>query len=301
METQLSPSLATSRSLFSSYSPAGFPTQINEMSVEALNRIFHQKQVRIPVSFKYYLEARGKRARRREWTEKIVMIEDIRISFWDRTSGLQLGLMSRDVPSISPFHILASLVPDPGYSKTRPYVVSLSTLNGATYLLEAATYAAGRELVTAINYKSARLTPQIQFPIETDNAFDCLDIVAATGQAPEYGWNQKAQALFASLRNLDRSDVVDREAIRRMGDDMGLTSKWYPPTNCLEPEKPGDMSKSDGDRVEDLKLAVKRLDATLRRHNDVRANMQMIFTAGGKAKKMAMTNWETKSSYLLRV
>ncbi|KAK3332562.1 hypothetical protein B0T19DRAFT_415985 [Cercophora scortea] len=276
------------------------PAQIGEIGADALNRILRQGQMGIPVSLKRHLAARGQRAGRREWMEKTVIIGDAAISFQDQSTGLRLGLISRDVPPISLLNALASLVPDPGYSKTRPYVVSLSFLNGAVYLLETATYVAGKELVMAINYHCACITPPLQFPVVSGNAFDCLDIIyAAKGEEPEYGWNKKAQALFASCQSLDRNDVYDREleAIRRMGDEMRL-SEWYPHTQPLY--EIWDVNRSASKLAQDLKLTVERLGTTMQGHNAVRANMQMIFTVGGRAEKTAVANWKMKSSYLLR-
>ncbi|KAJ2969029.1 hypothetical protein NUW58_g10087 [Xylaria curta] len=68
-----------------------------------------------------------------------------------------------------------------------------------------------------------------------------------------------------------------------------------PPSQSLRPSQ-----CSESEQLETLSAYIKSVEDELQQHNQLRSPMLLAFTPRGHNAAKAMTNWERKSSYLLR-
>jgi hypothetical protein len=97
---------------------------------------------------------------------------------------------------------IASTLPPPGYSKTRPHVWALSLPSGAVHLFQVGTPDIAEEFITAANYWSARLSKE---PL------------SGGVSNVEYGWSEK----IINPALLDRSDSMHSPPISMNTRPMG--------------------------------------------------------------------------------
>ncbi|KAF2031813.1 hypothetical protein EK21DRAFT_62098 [Setomelanomma holmii] len=173
---------------------------------------------------------------------------------------------------------IASALPPPGYSKSRPHVFALSLPNGAVHLFQVGTPDIVREFVCTTNYWSARLSKE---PL--------------TGgvSSMEYGWGENV--INPALIRRDSSPSVQghmpRPSARLPGDKINL-SDWSPPQCSMMAS-----TLMEVDQLRALTDYVKNIEGELSYHNELRAP---LLIAVSNAFPMAMANWERKSQYLLR-
>ncbi|KAL8729600.1 MAG: hypothetical protein Q9181_004959, partial [Wetmoreana brouardii] len=129
---------------------------------------------------KHHLEAMDKKARDRNWVESFAVVE----KGWMRLFSFNMNAKSlrqkakhqkaaggvvgggnwmdsaEDLGKFVLRHTIASALPPPGYSKTRPHVWALSLPNGAVHLFQVGTPDIVKEFVTTANYWSARLSKE---------------------------------------------------------------------------------------------------------------------------------------------
>ena len=134
------------------------------------------------VQHKHHLDSLDKRAKDRNWNQCFAVIEKgwMRLfSFLTKCSTIRqrskmnrqaMGSMvvgggnwTENAECIGSFllrQIIASALPLPGYSKSRPYVWALSLPTGAVHLFQAGTPEIVKEFVSTANYWSARLSKE---------------------------------------------------------------------------------------------------------------------------------------------
>jgi hypothetical protein len=163
---------------------------------------------------------------------------------------------------------IASALPPPGYSKTRPHVFALSLPNGAVHLFQVGTPDIVREFVCTTNYWSARLSKE---PL--------------TGgvSSMEYGWGENV--INPALIRQDSSPSVQGH-MPRPSVTSSLRSSMDHATGTPKPRLPGDKinlsdwsppacsmmasSLMEVDQLRALIDYVKNIEGELGYHNELR-------------------------------
>ncbi|KAL8664134.1 MAG: hypothetical protein Q9202_003318 [Teloschistes flavicans] len=265
---------------------------------------------------KHHLEAMDKKAKDRNWIESFAVIEKgwLRLfSFNMNAKSLRQKAKSQralggvvgggnwmdsaeDLGKFLLRQTVASALPPPGYSKTRPHVWALSLPNGAVHLFQVGTPEIVKEFVTTANYWSARLSkePLVGGVSNIEYGWSESIINIALAQ-PENRPPSTAGNARPSLQSSIRSSL-DQGSIRpKLPGDRVLISDWTPP--------PQSMVASvllEVDQLRALTTYVKNIEEELQKHNELRGAMLLAFSTRHPNSAKAMANWERKSSYLLR-
>ncbi|CRK07041.1 hypothetical protein BN1708_009765 [Verticillium longisporum] len=133
------------------------------------------------VTHKHHLDGVAKKAKDRNWTEVFAVVQKGQMSLFSFTANKSMGRKSKmtrnaaksstvavgggnwqdNATNLGTFSLrqtLASALPSPGYSRTRPHVWALSLPTGAVHLFQVGTPEISKEFVTTANYWSARLS-----------------------------------------------------------------------------------------------------------------------------------------------
>ncbi|KAL8377180.1 hypothetical protein RB595_008046 [Gaeumannomyces hyphopodioides] len=131
------------------------------------------------VIHKHHLDGIDKRAKDRNWSEVFAVVQKGSFSLFSFAPNKSLGKKSRgraggkgavvvgggnwqdNATNLATFSLkqtLASALPPPGYSSSRPHVWALSLPTGAVHLFQVSTPETSQEFVTTVNYWSARLS-----------------------------------------------------------------------------------------------------------------------------------------------
>ncbi|KAL9577867.1 MAG: hypothetical protein Q9212_006091 [Teloschistes hypoglaucus] len=271
---------------------------------------------------KHHLEAMDKKAKDRNWIESFAVIEKgwLRLfSFNMNAKSLRQKAKSQravggvvgggnwmdsaeDLGKFLLRQTIASALPPPGYSKTRPHVWALSLPNGAVHLFQVGTPEIVKEFVTTANYWSARLSKEPLVGGVSNIEYGWSDSVINLALAqPENrppstaGTSNNARpSLQSSIRS--SLDQGNSSSIRpKLPGDRVLISDWTPP--------PQSMVASvllEVDQLRALTTYVRNVEEELQRHNELRGAMLLAFSTRHPNSAKAMANWERKSSYLLR-
>ncbi|KAI9724582.1 MAG: hypothetical protein M1828_003605 [Chrysothrix sp. TS-e1954] len=108
------------------------------------------------------------------------------------------------------------------------------------------------------------------------------------------------QGSLRSRTSLDHNPTGTSSSFRRpaassMPADRIQLSEWTPPQQSLYPS-----SLPEEDQLAALKRYVHSVDAELAHHNDLRTAMMLAYSPRSSNAAKALTNWERKSSHLLR-
>ncbi|KAL8726200.1 MAG: hypothetical protein Q9166_006873 [cf. Caloplaca sp. 2 TL-2023] len=265
---------------------------------------------------KHHLGALGKKAKDRNWIESFAVIEKgwMRLfSFNVNAKSLRLKAKHQRAPGgvvgggnwmdsaedLGKFLLrqtIASALPPPGYSKTRPHVWALSLPNGAVHLFQVGTPEIVKEFVTTANYWSARLSKE--------------PLVGGVSNI-EYGWSESVINLALipqenrppsnagnarpSLQSSIRSSLDQGNVRPKLPGDRILISDWTPPQQSMVASVLLEV-----DQLRALATYVKNIEDELQKHNELRSPMLLAFSTRHPNSTKAMANWERKSSYLLR-
>ncbi|PVH95402.1 hypothetical protein DM02DRAFT_537455 [Periconia macrospinosa] len=267
---------------------------------------------------KHHLEALDKKAKDRTWNECFAVIEkgyfrlfsfsmnskSMRNKNKSRTGGVVGGGNWMDnAEALDSFLLrqtIASALPPPGYSKSRPHVFALSLPTGAVHLFQVGTPDIVREFVSTANYWSARLSKEPLMGGVSNLEHGWGDNVINTALIrPESKSSTYAQghvprpSMASSLRSsMDHGPATVRA--RLPGDKVNL-SDWSPPVQSMMAS-----NLMEVDQLRALTDYVKNVEEELSRHNELRAPMLIAFSPRHPNAAKAMANWERKSSYLLR-
>lgn len=284
------------------------------------------------VIHKHHLDGVDKKAKERSWNEVFAVIQKGQLNLFSFSMNKSMRAKNRrnakstapvgggnwqdNATSMGSFNLrqtLASALPPPGYSRTRPHVWALSLPNGAVHLFQVGTPEIIREFVNTANYWSSRLSTH--------------PLIGGVSNI-EYGWsesivnNSLVTAIMsdeASVKNSRpgsaatgrRSSVQSGRSFRSTSMDQGPggythgrgklpgdrvhVAVWMPPQQSLRPS-----TASEREQLGILQTYVKSIEEDLQAHNQMRSPMLLAFTPRGSNAGKAMTNWERKSSYLLR-
>jgi len=244
---------------------------------------------------KHHLESVDKKAKDRNWVESFAVIEKgyMRLfSFSMNAKSLRQKAKNQKAPggvvgggnwadsaeSLGTFllrHTIASALPPPGYSKTRPHVWALSLPTGAVHLFHVGTPEIVKEFVSTANYWSARLSKE--------------PMVGAISNI-EYGWGDSVinPALLNMERNTSTSAVtstgarpslqssirssrssIDQGVVRaRLPGDRVVISDWTPPQQTMVASVLMEV-----DQLKGLSTYVKNITEELEKHNELRTAM----------------------------
>lgn len=242
---------------------------------------------------KHHLESMDKKAKDRNWVESFAVIEKgwMRLfSFNLNTKSMRLKARNQKLPggvvgggnwmdSAEPLgkfllrQTIASALPPPGYSKSRPHVWALSLPTGAVHLFQVGTPEIIKEFVTTANYWSARLSKE--------------PLVGGVSNI-EYGWSDAIinAALFhtennpittpatsgprPSLQSSIRSSVDQGSFRARLPGDKIAISDWtYPPQSMMA------SVLLEVDQLRALTTYVKNIEEELQKHNQLRGAMAL--------------------------
>ncbi|KAL4805271.1 hypothetical protein BDV18DRAFT_17410 [Aspergillus unguis] len=270
------------------------------------------------VKHKHHLDSVDKRAKDRNWNECFAVIQQgwMRLFSFNASKSLKQkakqrppggvvvggGNWTENADEIWKFLLrqsIASALPPPGYSKSRPHVWALSLPTGAVHLFQAGTPEIVKEFVSSANYWSARLSKE--------------PLVGGVSNI-EYGWSDAV--INSALVNSDNNrsppsssglgprpsiqssirSSIDQQSVRpKLPADRVNISDWSPPQQSMMA-----ANLTEADQLKSLQTYVKNVEDDLQRHNELRSAMVLAFSPRHPNAAKAMTNWERKSSYLLR-
>ncbi|KAI0382555.1 hypothetical protein F5Y04DRAFT_252897 [Hypomontagnella monticulosa] len=280
------------------------------------------------VIHKHHLDGMDKKAKERNWTEVFAVVQKGTMSLFSFStkSMRQKARVGRKPPpgavvgggnwqenatSVGSFSLrqtLASALPPPGYSRSRPHVWALSLPTGAVHLFQVGTPEISKEFVLAVNYWSARLSTHPLVGGVSNMEYGWSDaiinnaLVTAINEPPaprpgsaaagRSSMHSRQGSLQSSIRS--SFDVGGRTTTKLPGDRIHI-SEWTPPAQSLRPS-----NASEAEQLDTLEAYVKSIEDDLQKHNQLRSPMLLAFTPRGHNAGKAMANWERKSSYLLR-
>lgn len=238
---------------------------------------------------KHHLDALDKKAKDRNWVESFAVIERgwMRLfSFSMNAKSLRQKAKSQRAPggvvgggnwadsaeSLGKFLLrqtIASALPPPGYSKSRPHVWALSLPTGAVHLFQVGTPEIVKEFVTTANYWSARLSKE--------------PLVGGISNV-EYGWSEAIinAALIQnestppvatpgprpSLQNSVRNSIEQGNPRPKLPGDKVVISDWpYPQQSMMA------SVLLEVDQLKALLAYVKNIEEELQKHNELRPAM----------------------------
>ncbi|GAP85114.1 putative Sec7 domain-containing protein [Rosellinia necatrix] len=281
------------------------------------------------VIHKHHLDGVDKKAKDRNWNEVFAVVQKGTMSLFSfSTKSMRQkaragrkpvagavvggGNWQENATSLGSFSLrqtLASELPPPGYSRTRPHVWALSLPSGAVHLFQVGTPEISKEFVVTINYWSARLSTHPLVGGISNIEYGWSDGVinnALIGAMEEPAIPQRPGSA-AAARTSTHSRQGSRQSSLRSSFDMGGNTRtklpgdrihiaeWAPPSQSLRPSQ-----CSESEQLETLVTYVKSVEGELQQHNQLRSPMLLAFTPRGHNAAKAMANWERKSSYLLR-
>jgi hypothetical protein len=246
------------------------------------------------VKHKRHLEALDKKAKDRTWNEVFAVVEKgyFRLfSFNANSKSMRQKNKSRpsagsvvgggnwmdNAETVDSFLLrqsIASALPPPGYSKSRPHVFALSLPTGAVHLFQVGTPDIVREFVSTANYWSARLSKE--------------PLVGGVSNI-EYGWGESVvnpalirqdnpsqgsaahghhprPSMASSLRS--SVDHATGTVKPRLPGDKVVLSDWSPPAQSMMAS-----NLMEVDQLTALSNYVKNVEDELARHNELRAPM----------------------------
>ncbi|KAI0154727.1 hypothetical protein GGR57DRAFT_502473 [Xylariaceae sp. FL1272] len=285
------------------------------------------------VIHKHHLDGVDKKAKDRNWNEVFAVVQKGTMSLFSfstksmrqkarggrkHTAGAVVGggNWQENATSMGSFSLrqtLASALPPPGYSRTRPHVWALSLPSGAVHLFQVGTPEISKEFVTTVNYWSARLSTHplvggisnIEYgwsdAVINNALIDPIQESVGSAQPQRPGsaaagrtsMHSRQGSLQSSLRS--SFDVGGNGGRVKLPGDRIHIAEWAPPSQSMRPSQ-----CSEAEQLETLLAYVKSIENELQQHNQLRSPMLLAFTPRGHNAAKAMANWERKSSYLLR-
>ncbi|KAK8138057.1 hypothetical protein PG984_001437 [Apiospora sp. TS-2023a] len=287
------------------------------------------------VIHKHHLDGVDKKAKDRNWSEVFAVVQKGQMSIFSfSTKSMRQkargnrkpapggvvggGNWQENATSLGTFSLrqtLASALPAPGYSRTRPHVWALSLPTGAVHLFQVGTPEICKEFVLTVNYWSARLSthPLVGGISNMEYGWSdaCINnaLVSAINEnvlpprpgsataGPTTGGRQSMHSRRGSQQSSLRSsfDLGTSNARPKLPGDRIHIAEWTPPAQSLRAS-----NCTESEQYETLLAYVHGIEEELQKHNQLRSPMLLAFTPRGSNATKAMNNWERKSSYLLR-
>ncbi|MCJ1286212.1 hypothetical protein MMC26_005557 [Xylographa opegraphella] len=266
---------------------------------------------------KHHLESGDKKAKDRHWNECFAVVEKgwMRLfQFNMNAKSMRLKAKNQKLPGgvvgggnwtenaepLGKFLLrqtIASALPPPGYSKLRPHVWALSLPTGAVHLFQVGTPEIVKEFVSTANYWSARLSkePLVGGISNVEYGWSegviNFSLVSSNESRPPSNLGMNRPSLQSSIRS-----SLDQGSTRpRLPGDRVVISDWTPPQQSMMASVLMEV-----DQLKALLTYVKNIEDDLQKHNQLRSAMLLTFSPRHPNHNKAMSNWERKSSYLLR-
>ncbi len=267
---------------------------------------------------KHHLDGGDKRAKDRNWNDCFAVVEkgwmrlfsfsmnakSMRIKAKDRAKAGGVvggGNWMDSAEEVWRFLLrqtIASALPNPGYSKARPYVWALSLPTGAVHLFQVGTPDIVKEFVSTANYWSARLSKEPMMGGISNMEYGWSDAVInraliSSESHPNMPMGSSRPSMQSSLRS--SFDQVGGTTRPKLPGDKVTVNEWSPPQQSMMASQLMEV-----DQLRTLQTYVKNVEEELTKHNELRPPMQLAFSTRHSNTTKAMANWEKKSSYLLR-
>ncbi|KAI8093239.1 uncharacterized protein BX664DRAFT_294856 [Halteromyces radiatus] len=214
------------------------------------------------------------------------------------SNGNKWGAFSQLVGTISLSHSLANVLPPPGYNRQRPFVFAIQQSHGGVYLFQAGSQTQVNEWATTCNYWAARQSKE-PLPGGVSNM--------------EYGWGN---CLHDVILNLDEDDLHGQEQPigvfqqqqqqqqqhqqhqhqqhqQQLSPDI-MIYEWRPPAPPMV-----SSSLNEKEQYEALQKHLSMLNVDINEHRDIKKKMMVKFPSKHPQYTKVMSNWESKSKYLL--
>ncbi|KAE8144380.1 hypothetical protein BDV25DRAFT_145683 [Aspergillus avenaceus] len=268
---------------------------------------------------KHHLDSVDKRAKDRNWNECFAVIQQgwmrlfsfnssaksVRQKPRARSNGGVVvggGNWTENAEEVWKFLLrqtIASALPPPGYSKSRPHVWALSLPTGAVHLFQAGTPEIVREFVSTANYWSARLSKEPLVGGISNMEYGWSDAVINSALITAENSNKSppsSSGARPSIQSSIRSSIDQQGSVRpRLPADRVHISDWAPPQQSMVAS-----NLPEEEQLKALQAYVKNVEEDLQRHNELRPAMVLAFSPRHPNAMKSMANWERKSSYLLR-
>lgn len=242
---------------------------------------------------KHHLESLDKKAKDRNWVESFAVIEKgwMRLfSFNMNTKSMRLKARNQKLPggvvgggnwmdSAEPLgkfllrQTIASALPPPGYSKSRPHVWALSLPTGAVHLFQVGTPEIIKEFVTTANYWSARLSKEPLVGGVSNVEYGWSDAVINAALVHTENNSCTTQATSGPRPSLQSSirSSVDQGSLRARlpGDKIAISDWTYPQQSMMA------SVLLEVDQLKALTTYVKNIEEELQKHNELRGAMAL--------------------------
>lgn len=194
-------------------------------------------------------------------------------------------------------HAIASALPPPGYSKTRPYVWALSLPTGAVHLFSVGTPDIVKEFVSTANFWSSRLSKEPMMGGVSNMEYGWSDVVVNRNLIDSHRATTNGSGGSRPSTQLSiRSSIDHTGSVRpKLPGDRIYINEWNPPQQSMFASQLLEV-----DQLRALQTYVHGVEEELQRHNELRGPMQLAYSVKHVNAGKAMNNWEKKSSYLLR-
>jgi hypothetical protein len=238
---------------------------------------------------KHHLESVDKKAKDRAWSECFAVVEKgyFRLfSFSMNSKSIRHKNKLRQSPgtvvgggnwmdnaeALDSFPLrqtIASALPPPGYSKSRPHVFALSLPNGAVHLFQVGTPDIVREFVLTANYWSARLSKEPLMGGVSSMEYGWGETVINPAlirqdSTPSVQGHMPRPSVTSSLRS--SMDHATGTLKPRLPGDKVVLSDWSPPTSSMMASNLMEI-----DQLRALTDYVKNIEVELAHHNELRA------------------------------
>ncbi|RMZ86365.1 hypothetical protein DV736_g6408, partial [Chaetothyriales sp. CBS 134916] len=266
---------------------------------------------------KYHLEGVEKRSKDRNWNDCFAVVEKgwMRLFSFSmtakslrnkarsqKTAGVVGGGNWQDnAEEVWKFmlrHAIASTLPSPGYSKSRPYVWALSLPTGAVHLFSVGTPDIIKEFVSTVNFWSARLSKEPMMGGVSNMEYGWSDMIVnrALVGADSTSRSQMTSPRRPSTQLSMRSSIDTGGSVKvRLPGDRTYINEWQPPQQSMMASQLLEV-----DQLKALQAYVNAVEEELQKHNEMRGPMILAFSPKHPNSLKALTNWEKRSSYLLR-
>ena len=243
------------------------------------------------LKYKYHLESANKKAKSKSWVECFVVVEKGWVRLFQfgmnakavrqkarsqRATGGVVGggNWAENADVVGSFLLrqtIASILPEPGYSKIRPYVWALSLPTGAVHLFQAGTPEIVKEFVASANYWSARLSKEPLVGGVSNVEYGWSDSVVNTALLPVENRppsNNTTIGPRPSIQSSIRSSTDQGSSKPKLPGDKILISDWTPPQQTMMAS-----SLKEEDQLKALKSYVSRIEEDIRKHTELRGLM----------------------------
>lgn len=260
---------------------------------------------------KHHLDSVDKRAKDRNWNECFAVIQQgwMRLFSFSASSRQKKqrqnggvvggGNWMENAEEIWNFLLrqtIASALPPPGYSKSRPHVWALSLPTGAVHLFQVGTPEIVKEFVSSANYWSARLSKEPLFGGISNIEYGWGDsIINGALITSDLSTPSPAPGARPSLQSSIRSSLDQQGARPKLPADRVHITDWTPPQQSMMAS-----NLPEAEQLNALQIYVKNVEDDLKKHNELRSAMALAFSPRHPNSAKALANWERKSAYLLR-